>query len=423
LKLAILGGSFNPVHIGHLYLADTVLSAFAYDRIVLIPAFESPFKPGVPGASPGDRLDMLAASIAGDPRQTVDPCEINRRGVSYTIDTIKDIIARYRPEGKPGLVIGDDLARDFPKWREAGELARLADIIIARRILSREEDYPYPARQIRNAVMDISSLRVREAIREGKGWRYLVPAEARIIIEDRRLYDLPASGGPAPVPPPERAAPAESAVLSDSIPPPAREFSQALLVRVEYSVRESLSSPRFLHSRNTALLCRDLCLRFGLDPRAGYLAGIFHDLAKPLDGETLIGMARKDGREISELEKRKPMLLHGRAAAVLLRERFGVHNEEVLEAVAFHTEGKIGMGSLAKIVYIADKVEVSRKRVDGRIRDMAFRGAGSSSALEELFGEVLGQAVTWLRAERMDISKETLGLFECIRTGKQGKIR
>jgi nicotinate-nucleotide adenylyltransferase len=394
LKLAILGGSFNPVHTGHLYLADTVLSSLAYDRIILVPAFESPFKPSAPGASPGDRLDMLAASIAGDPRQTVDPCELDRQGMSYTIDTVRDIIARYRPEGKPGLVIGDDLARDFPKWREAGELARLADIIIARRILSKEEDYPYPARQIRNAVMDISSLRVREAIRDGKSWRYLVPAEARIIIEDRRLYDLPASGALA------------------EPPLPAREFSQALLVRLEQEAREKLSPPRFLHSRNTALLCRDLCLRFGLDPGAGYLAGISHDLAKPLGGEEIFGMARRDGREISDLERRKPMLLHGRAAAVLLRERFGVHNGEVLDAVSLHTEGKIGMGPLAKIVYIADKVEVSRKRVDSRLRDMAFYGDGFPSTLEGIFREVLGQTVAWLRSKRMDVSGETLGLLE-----------
>ncbi|MDR1898858.1 MAG: nicotinate (nicotinamide) nucleotide adenylyltransferase, partial [Treponema sp.] len=335
MKLAILGGSFNPVHMGHLYLADTVLSAFAYDRIILVPAFESPFKPGAPGASPRDRLDMLAASITGDPRQTVDPCEINRRGVSYTIDTVRDIIGRYRPGGKPGLIIGDDLAGDFPQWKEAGEIARLADIIIARRILSGEASYPYPARQIRNAVMDLSSLRVREAIREGKGWRYLVPAGARIIIEDRRLYDLPDTA------PAEPAAPTE--------PAPAREFSQALLARLEQAVRENLSPSRFLHSRNTALLCWDLCRRFGLDPWSGYLAGISHDMAKPMDDEELLRTAQRDGWAISELERRKPMLLHGRAAAVLLRERFGVHNGEVLEAVAFHTEGKAGMGALAKL--------------------------------------------------------------------------
>jgi nicotinate-nucleotide adenylyltransferase len=403
---------------GHLYLADTILSAFEYDRIILVPAFESPFKPGAPGASPEDRLDMLAASIAGDPRQTVDPCEINRRGVSYTIDTVRDIVARYRPEGKPGLVIGDDLARDFSKWKEAGEIARLADIIIARRVLSREESYPYPARQIRNAVMDLSSLRVREAIREGKGWRYLVPAEARIIIEDRGLYELPAAGIPAeppdpPVAPPGQTVLKESAVLPDTAP--AREFSQALLVRLEHAACENLGSSRFLHSRNTALLSWDLCRRFGLDPWAGYLAGISHDLAKPLGDGELFVTAQRDGREISELERRKPMLLHGRAAAVLLRERFGVHNGEVLEAVAFHTAGKIGMGSLAKLVYIADKVEVSRKRVDGRLRDLAYDRDGSPSALERLFREVLGEAVGWLRSKRMDISGETLGLLESVR--------
>jgi nicotinate-nucleotide adenylyltransferase len=342
---------------------------------------------------------MLAASIAGDPRQTVDPCEINRQGVSYTIDTVRDIIARYRPEGKPGLIIGDDLALDFPRWKEAGEIARLVDIIIARRILSEEGSYPYPARQIKNAVMDLSSLRVREAIREGKGWRYLVPAGARIIIEDRRLYDLPAADVPA----------------GRSDPLPERDVSQSLLIRLEHAVRESLSPARFLHSRNTALLSWDLCRRFGLDPWSGYLAGLSHDMAKPLDGEELIGMARRDGQEISELERRKPMLLHGRAAAVLLRERFGVHNEEVLEAVAFHTEGKIGMGSLAKLVYIADKVEVSRKRVDGRLRDLARNGDGSPATLEGLFREVLGETVGWLRSRQMDISGETLGLLESMR--------
>jgi nicotinate-nucleotide adenylyltransferase len=211
----------------------------------------------------------------------------------------------------------------------------------------------------------------------------------------------------------------ESAILTEPpLPPPARGFPQALLVRVEYAARASLSPSRFLHSRNTALLSWDLCRRFGPDPRAGYLAGIAHDLAKPLGGEAVLGMAQRDGRDISELERRKAMLLHGRAAAVLLKERFGVHNEEVLEAVAFHTEGKIGMGPLAKIVYIADKVEVSRKRVDGRLRDMAFQGDGSPSALEGLFGEILGQAVRWLRSERMDISGETLGLFESMRLNR-----
>ena len=188
MKLAVLGGSFNPVHVGHLYLADLVLSAFGYDRVVLIPAFQSPFKLGAAAPSPQDRLAMLAASIPGDPRLVIEDCEIRREGVSYTVDTLTDIIRRYRPEGRPGLILGDDLARDFPKWKKAEEIIRLADIIVARRIFSGEGLYPYPNRQLKNEVMEVSSAMVRERIREGGNWRYLVPGGARLIIEDRGLY-------------------------------------------------------------------------------------------------------------------------------------------------------------------------------------------------------------------------------------------
>ncbi|MDR2159764.1 MAG: nicotinate (nicotinamide) nucleotide adenylyltransferase, partial [Treponema sp.] len=160
MRLAILGGSFNPVHVGHLYLADTALTRLGYHRIILIPAFQSPFKLGAETASPKDRLDMLAASIAGDPRLTIDDCEIRREGVSYTIDTIAGIAKRYRPEGRPGLILGDDLAETFHQWRNAGAIAEQAGIIIARRIFagsSPPPPFPFPYTELDNEVMNVSS--------------------------------------------------------------------------------------------------------------------------------------------------------------------------------------------------------------------------------------------------------------------------
>jgi nicotinate-nucleotide adenylyltransferase len=394
MKYAILGGSFNPVHLGHLFLADTVLSTLDYDRIILIPAFESPFKPGAldTSVSPKDRLDMLAAAIAGDPRLTIDDCEIRREGVSYTIDTVEDIIRRYLPEGKPGLILGDDLAGDFPKWRKSAGLAEAADIIIARRLYDEETAYPYPCRQIKNEVMEISSAMIREQIAAGKGWRSLVPAGVRAIIEDRGLYGLGKTSS-------------------------APDISRELIVRVENAVRESLSAGRFLHSRNTALLAWDLCRRFGMDPLAGYLAGIAHDLAKPLGEDALLELAALDGGDISRLERKKPSILHGRAAAVLLRDRFGIHNKDVLEAVAWHTEGNIDMGSLGKAVYIADKIEVSREGVDPAFRNTGFsrtgeHAAGGGAALDRLFEAVLAQTVTFLESRKIDLSEGTLRLLE-----------
>jgi nicotinate-nucleotide adenylyltransferase len=226
---------------------------------------------------------------------------------------------------------------------------------------------------------------VRERIASGGAWRYLLPAAARFIIEDRRLYGFTGCPGGAP-----------------------EEAGGKTIVRLEEAARETLSIERFLHSRNTALLAWDLCRRFGLDPALGYLAGIAHDLGKTLDDETLLKLAKPEDRPLSKAEKEKPALLHGRAAAVLLRERFGIHNREVLEAVALHTEGGVNMGPLAKIVYIADKVEVSREKADPALRRMCY----AETDLDRIFSAVLDETVSWLRSKKLDLSEETFRLLE-----------
>jgi nicotinate-nucleotide adenylyltransferase len=391
VKLAVLGGSFNPVHVGHLFVAESVLSGLGYDRIILIPAHESPFKPEARMVSPEDRLDMLAASIPADPRLTIDDCEIRREGISYTVDTLKDIAGRYKPEGKPGLVLGDDLAADFLRWKRAAEILEMADIIIARRVSAEPAPVSYPHRSLANDIINISSGMVRERIRNQENWRYLVSAGARSIIEDRRLYGFT---------PPE-------GVPGEAFP------GGELTARIEAEVRLRVGPARFLHSRNTALLAWDLCRRFGLDPAMGYLAGISHDICKSMAEEELFALVRLDGQPVSALERKKTSLLHARAGAVLLQERFGIHNREILEAVRLHTVADVGMGPLAKVVYIADKIEISREHVDPSLRDLS-RTAG----LDSLFEAVLDDTVAYLRSRKLDLSEGTLRLFEVMRKKK-----
>jgi nicotinate-nucleotide adenylyltransferase len=230
--------------------------------------------------------------------------------------------------------------------------------------------------------MNISSQMVRSRIEAGKDWKALVPSGAAAIIEDRRLYGF--CGGK----------------LSE-------DCSRAVILRIEAAVRESLDTGRFLHSRNTALLAHDLCLRFDLDPWAGYLAGVAHDLGKQLDNKQLLKLAESDGLEISALEKKKPNLLHGRAAAVLLKERFCIHNKEVLQAVAFHTSGSANMGPLAKVIYIADKLEVSRS-IDPAWRKMCYE----EEDLDRILYTVLNKTVSFLRFRELDLCDGTLRLME-----------
>jgi len=389
LKLGILGGSFAPVHNGHIFLAEKALAELKLDRVVFVPAYRSPFKLDAEGMeiSAKDRIDMLAASIVGDYRFAIDICEIRREGVSYTIDTLEDIIERYLPTGKPTLIIGDDIAADFPKWRESDKILKLADIAVAHRVNSKTVKYPFANTTIENEILDVSSHEIRRRIGEGGDWQSLVPPGTAAIIKDRSLYGY--KGDSRPEPPPD-----------------------SVIQRVETAARETLSTERFLHSRHTALHSYDLCRRFALDPMDGYLAGIGHDLAKQIDNKLMLKIVKTAGMDISALEMDKPNLLHGKAAAVLLRERFSIHNEDVLEAVEIHTSGNENMGPLAKVVFIADKTEASRN-IDPALRKMC-----REDTLDNILFAVLEKSIAKVRAKGMDVSDDSLRLLKKMKEKK-----
>jgi len=397
VKLGILGGSFNPVHLGHLFLADIAYTALKLDRVIFIPAFRSPFKlerneHSINQESHAkDRIDMVAAAINGDLRFALDNCEIKKEGISYTINTIEDIIARYRPTVKPVLIIGGDLVQDFNKWREYERILELAEIAVVRRINALPSEYSFPCIQIDNELMDISSSKIREKINKNGDWRSLVPSGVRAIIEDRHLYDYE-----------------DTPKFSDS----GKDCSLEIIQCIEDEARRTLSTERYLHSRNTALAAVDLCRRFNIDPKAGYLAGIAHDLAKQMDGKQLLKIVKsnKYDYDISTIEKDKPNLLHGKAAAVLLRERFCIHDKEVLEAVECHTFGSDKMGALAKIIYIADKTEVSRN-IDISLRQIC----SEETDLDNILFAVLERTIVKLKAKELNLSKDTIMLLEKIK--------
>ena len=407
MKLGILGGSFNPVHNGHIFLADTAACALNLDRVVFIPAYRSPFKLTAEGmeSSTNDRLNMLAAAVDSDSRFTIDSCEVRREGISYTVDTLEEIIRRYLPEGKPVLIIGDDVAPDFPKWRDSEKILELADIAVARRINSGQVNYPFDHIIIKNEAMDISSQEVRRKIKEGSVWRSLVPCGVRAIIEDKKLYnysgDIKKTGR-------------KQAKLSESGQNAAfsvsgEDCTQAVIRRIEDIARDALSTERFLHSRCTAVHARDMCVRFGIDPNAGYLAGIAHDLAKQLDNKQIIKIVKSEKHIMTDIEKGKPNLLHGKAASIILRDQYGIRNKDVLEAVAYHTSGCENMGPLAKIIYIADKTE-STRNIDPALKIMC-----RESALDAILIAVLEKTIGKLKARELDLSEDTLLLLEKIR--------
>ena len=195
MRLLLFGGTFNPVHWGHLILAEELREEFAYDLVLFVPAARPPHKDVASDPGPEARLAMLQLAREGNPHLAVDDCELYRPGPSYSIDTIRGLSARYSIEGLPGLVIGDDLAPTFSTWREAEALARESDILIARRggyisafADGREMDFPYRHRCATNRLIPLSSSEIRERIAAGRSVRYLVPESVFEYIRRGRLY-------------------------------------------------------------------------------------------------------------------------------------------------------------------------------------------------------------------------------------------
>ena len=196
MRLAVLGGSYNPIHLGHLMLADAVALRYGYDTIAFVPAFLSPFKDGHSGCTAEDRLAMVKLAIADNPAFYCEPCEIQRQGVSYTIDTLKFLKKKFpQCEGKIGLIIGDDLLEGFAGWREAERIPDYADIIVGNRIIDRysmaqaASAGKVPHLRVDNALLPVSSSGIRAAIQEKKSWRYLVPSAVYSYIKEHKLYE------------------------------------------------------------------------------------------------------------------------------------------------------------------------------------------------------------------------------------------
>jgi nicotinate-nucleotide adenylyltransferase len=135
---------------------------------------------------------------------------------------------------------------------------------------------------------------------------------------------------------------------------------EKLIEEVNTFIGTALGEKRYKHSLRVAGTAARLCGKYGEDVMLGTLAGLAHDMCKEMSDDTLISLALRDGAGFDEIEKTKPGLLHGRAAAIKLKEDFGVTNPAVLEAVREHTVGRAGMCNLAKILYVSDKIEPKR---------------------------------------------------------------
>jgi nicotinate-nucleotide adenylyltransferase len=201
VRRLLFGGSFDPLHAGHLSVARAAARVLGAERVSLVPAGDAPHKRGAAAASASDRLEMCRRAVAGDPLFDVIDVEVRRGGLSYTIDTVRELLAGPCRGDSLMLLLGQDAFADFATWRSARELAALVGIAVLprpgakeapwdelARVIGQETADRIRARVLPVAPVEASSTAVRERVAAGKSIRCWVPDPVADYVEERGLY-------------------------------------------------------------------------------------------------------------------------------------------------------------------------------------------------------------------------------------------
>jgi nicotinate-nucleotide adenylyltransferase len=187
--IALFGGSFDPVHLGHLLVAQAAREELGLDRLFFIPAAQSPFKPERKPSPANERLRLLRLALAGKAWCEIDDQELRRGGTSYTIDTLENY-AKAFVDARRFYLIGADHIGQLPKWRASENLAALAEFVAIPRPGQAAQSFPPPfqGRILSGFPVDISSSQIRERVKAGRSIEHLVPAAVGEAIRDNGLY-------------------------------------------------------------------------------------------------------------------------------------------------------------------------------------------------------------------------------------------
>ena len=344
MKIGIYGGTFNPPHLGHMVAAKTAAQVLGLDKLILVPAAVPPHKQLPEGsASPEQRMEMvrlMADNLNMPGVAQVSDIELQREGKSYTCDTLVAMKALY-PEAELWLLMGTDMFLSLHNWYQPEKIMELAGICAFGRTEQDGEELFAPQRAFLQekynarlttitlpGLVDISSTQLREVLDKGKGEEYLCQAVYGYILmnglygtkTDLKHLDLP-----------ELRACSYSMVRAKRIP----------------------------HIKGTEEEAVRLAKRWGVDEITARRAAILHDCTKYLNLEEQLALCRKYGVELDELEQRAVKLLHSKTGACIAKYIFG-EDEQVYQAIFWHTTGKADMSMLEKIIYLADYIEPTR---------------------------------------------------------------
>lgn len=355
MKIALFGGSFDPIHEGHLALVRTVAEQLSLDKVLLMPTGRPPHKLKLSATSDADRLAMCRLAVEGDPLVEVSSYEIEKGGASFTVDTLEALKTQY-PDASWYLLVGADMFLTLSTWKRFDDIAKTAVLCtVPRDDVSVKELLAYAA-TLENAgavcrvceapLVRVSSTAIRTAVQNGEPLDALVPPAVATYIDEHDLYK------------------GETTVDRNE--------------QFKTIIRSRLLPDRYVHSLAVADEAKRLAVLYGADADKAYTAGLLHDIMKNTKSEGQLQILQDFGILLDNVEKCSPKLWHAKSGAAFIERVLGVDDEEIVTAVRYHTTARADMGLLERVLFLADftsadrdydDVDVMRRLVDDNADD------------------------------------------------------
>lgn len=384
-RIALFGGTFDPIHDGHVELAREFARLLSLDQVVVMPTFIPPHKLKSDMAPAVDRLAMCRLACAPYKELAVSDMEINRRGASYTVLTLEQLHRQY-PDAELFLLTGADMFLTVSTWYRFADIARMATICAAPRDAADADCLRAHAEKLealgaRCVVAEFtvpawSSTAVRERLKNGEVPRDMISPEVAAYIEAHQLYT---------------------------------ENRRYLNKEEQYVdiIRGRLTPRRFEHSLAVAKQAEYLAKKYGADPEKARTAGLLHDVLKDTDGDSQLQIFKEFGILLDAVEEKAPKLWHAHAGAVFLQRILGIEDREILNAVRYHTTARAGMSLLETVLYLADFTSADRDYPDVDVmRELTERD------LTAAMRYAVAYTIDDLKAQERPVHPDTLACYK-----------
>jgi len=342
-SLAILGGTFDPIHNGHLAIGEAVLHQFKPERVLFVPAGNPPHKPNKPITPAEHRYQMILRSVGNIPGLDTNRLELDRAGTSYTIDTIKSFKKICPPNCIIYFVLGQDALQAILTWKDATDLLKLCQFITIPRpgynpellqaqVSELERSYGATIHVLTAPLLEVSSTFIRKSITNGKPVSALMPHEAENYARKHGLYH--------------------------SIIP---DLSERHFEWAKSCIKNRLTPKRYKHSMGVVLEAEKLAFHYGADINKARWAGLLHDCTKEYGADKKRILCEQWDIDIDEIVESHIDLAHGLLGAESAKRHFYITDKEILQAIRFHILGHKDITLLDKIIVLADFIEPYRE--------------------------------------------------------------